>query len=64
MRKLSGCSYDTCPAVWEDPDWSGEETVVVRGKRVDPETVERELDEVVLRLSPAMIQEAAGKLGR
>jgi hypothetical protein len=59
MRKLSGCSYDACPAVWEDGD-----TIVVRGDAVDQLTVDREQGEAVVRLPASMLQEAAGKLGR
>jgi formylmethanofuran dehydrogenase subunit C len=59
MRKLSGCSYDTCPAIWEDG-----ETVVVRGDLVDQVTVDREDGEAVVRLPASMFQEAASKLGR
>jgi hypothetical protein len=57
MRKLSGCSYDTCPAIWEDG-----ETVVVRGDLVDQVTVDREQGESVVRLPAAMVREAAAKL--
>jgi hypothetical protein len=59
MRKLSGCQYDTCPAIWEDG-----ETVVVRGDMVDQITVDREQGEAVVRLPASMLQEAAGNLGR
>jgi hypothetical protein len=59
MRKLSGCSYDTCPTIWEDGD-----TVVVRGATVNQETVDREPGEQVVRLPAAMVQEAAAQLAR
>lgn len=59
MRKLSGCQYDACPAIWEDDG-----TVVVRGDAVDQITVDREQGEAVVRLPASMLQEAASKLGR
>jgi hypothetical protein len=57
MRKLSGCSADNCPSMWEDG-----ETVVVRGDLVDQAMVSRQDGEGVVRLPVAMVLAAAEQL--
>lgn len=55
----AGCSYDTCPAVWDDG-----ETVVFRGDMVDQATMVRTDGEAVVRLPREMVVEAAKRLTR
>jgi hypothetical protein len=60
MRRIAQdgmCSYDNCPAVWDDG-----ETVVVRGDLVDQVTVSRQDGEGVVRLPAAMVLAAAERL--